>query len=209
MPGTTPARLATWIAVGALVLAAGSRLFAQPSPPAGGAPPVRLDPGPGKDHRAERIYVDVAGAVRRPGLYRLPAGARVGQAVERAGGPVHAASGSVNLAAELEDGQQIVVAGRGDVREPAPAATSTSASTSTPAGPATPAGQSAPAGTLSLSTATAEQIDAAAEGIGPTLAARVVEFREQSGGFSSVEQLREVPGIGEARFQALSAVLAP
>lgn len=191
----TPAKLITWVAVGALVLAAGSRLFGQAPPPV--PAPVKLEPsGSGRD---ERLYVDVAGAVRKPGLYRLPAGARVGEAVERAGGLKHAAPASVNLAAELEDGQQIVVVESGGGAVPPPeVAPAPAGSSPTTAG-----------GTLSLATATADQIDAAAEGIGPTLAARVVEYREQSGGISSVEQLREVPGIGEARFQSLSAVLAP
>ena len=196
MPELKPAKLITWVAVGALVLAAGSRLFGQAPVPV--PAPVKLE-GSGSG-RAERLYVDVAGAVRKPGLYRLPAGARVGEAVERAGGLKHAAPASVNLAAELEDGQQIVVVERGGAGSvpPPDLAPAPAGSSSTPAG-----------GTLSLATATAEQIDTAAEGIGPTLAARVVEYREQSGGFSSVEELREVPGIGEARFQALSAVLAP
>jgi len=196
MPELTPAKLITWVAVAALVLASGSRLFGQAPAPV----PASVTLEPSGSGRAERLYVDVAGAVRKPGLYRLPAGARVGEAVERAGGLRHAAPASVNLAAELEDGQQIVVVERGGggaVPPPgvAPAPLGSSATTG--------------AGTLSLATATSEQIDAAAEGIGPTLAARVVEYREQSGGFSSVEELREVPGIGEARFQALSAVLAP
>jgi competence protein ComEA len=62
---------------------------------------------------------------------------------------------------------------------------------------------------VSLSTATAEQLDAVAEGIGPTLAARIVEYRDQNGGFQSVEQLREVPGIGEVRLQALRDAVLP
>jgi len=203
MPGTTPSRLITWIAVGAVVLAAGTRVFGQPAQPVRHPSPVTLEHA--DPDRAGRIYVDVAGAVRRPGLYRLPAGSRVGEAVERAGGLDHAAPASVNLAAPLEDGQQVKVVGRD--APPVPLAASGLSD-----GAALPeSGVTAPAagGTLSLATATAEQIDAAADGIGPTLATRVVQFREQSGGFSSVEDLREVPGIGEARFQALSAVFGP
>lgn len=199
MSEPTPTRLITWVAMGTLVLAAGSQLFGQPQQPA--PEPVKLAPaGP---ERAARLHVHVAGAVRRPGLYRVPAGARVGEAVERAGGLKGAASASVNLAAELEDGQQVVVADReGSGAGPGPEPTGEVAGAVDPSAPAA-------GGTLSLATATAEEIDAAAEGIGPTLAARVVEYRERSGGFTSVGELREVPGIGEARFQALSAVLAP
>lgn len=139
---------------------------------------------------AERITVHVAGAVRKPGVYQVSAGGRVIDAVRRAGGPRPAADLSLlNLAAPLVDGQQVVVP------RAAPAA----------AGPFASAGGS---GTVSLSSASAEQLDTL-DGIGPTLAARIVAWRSQHGGFSSVDQLLEVPGIGQARLEALRGKVTP
>jgi competence protein ComEA len=210
-----PGRLVTYLVAAVLMLALGVRVFGgakrEPTPA-----PVRIVAGAGAAptpvDAEERVWVDVAGAVRRPGLYRVPADARVGQVVERAGGLHHAGSGAVNLAAPVEDGQQIVIArrGAGAVAADAPVATGAAEA---PDGSAAPDALQAPAeaahGSLSLATATAEEIDAAAEGIGPTLATRVVEFRTRAGGFASVEDLRQVPGIGEVRFQALADAFGP
>lgn len=136
------------------------------------------------------MLVHVAGEVRRPGVYRLPAGARVLRAVTAAGGPrARADLSGLNLAAPLQDGQQVRVPGRVP-----------------PAGPgAVPPG---PSGPVSLSSATVEQLDAL-DGVGPTLAARIVAWRDQHGGFSSVEQLLDVPGIGEGRLEALRPHITP
>ena len=138
---------------------------------------------------AERggAVVHVAGAVRRPGLVRVPEGARVALAVRRAGGPsAKAALDALNLAARVEDGQQVVVPATG----PAP-------------GGAPVAGAK-----LSLGSATAEQLDGV-DGIGPTLAERIVEHRGQKGGFGSLDDLRDVEGIGEKRLEALREALQP
>ena len=151
------------------------------------------------------IYVHVAGAVRRPGLVRLPPGSRVAEAVDRAGGPLPRADlAGVNLAAKLEDGQQVIVpvpGSRGGRRDSGPA----------PAGGAPPGG--APPGSagvpkLSLGTATVDQLDQL-DGIGPTLAQRIVEYRTPHGGFGSLGELREVEGIGEKRFATLQDALQP
>jgi competence protein ComEA len=144
--------------------------------------------------------VHVAGTVRRPGLYRIAAGARVGAAVDAAGGPGRRADlRAINLAAKVQDGQQIVVPARGE------RAVSSSAPTAggDPTRPAT-----APGAKLSLSSATVDQLDAL-DGIGPTLAKRIVEWREAHGGFTALEQLREVEGIGEKRFEALREAVEP
>jgi competence protein ComEA len=137
------------------------------------------------------VVVHVAGAVERPGVYRLPAGARVTDAVERAGGATpRALADAVNLAARVADGQQIVVP------EASPAGGV--------AGPvAAPAG-----GPIGLGTATVEQLDTI-EGIGPVTAQEIVEFRDQHGGLSSVEQLDQISGIGPATMEALRARLQP
>ena len=137
------------------------------------------------------VVVDVTGAVARPGVYRLPAGARVTDAVERAGG----ASGgalleAINLAARLADGQQVVVPKRG------PASTSLAAGAAGEEGP------------ISLGTATVEQLDTI-DGIGPVTAQDIIEFRDEHGGLSSIDQLDQVSGIGPATMESLRARLQP
>jgi competence protein ComEA len=154
--------------------------------------PVRLEQPPGSARAAGSaaplLFVHVTGAVRRPGLYRLADGSRVARAVTRAGGPSrHADLTGVNLAARLQDGQQVVVPSRGA------------------ADPDANAGRGAP---ISLGTATVEQLEEL-DGIGPTLAERIVERRVASGGFASIDDLREVEGIGEKRLEALEQALTP
>lgn len=137
------------------------------------------------------VVVHVAGAVRDPGVYRLPEGARVTDAVERAGGAgPSAAIDTVNLAARLADGQQVVVP-------------SSSPAAGTSAGAAT-----APDAPISLGTATVEELDTI-EGIGPVTAQDIVAFRDESGGLSSVEDLDEISGIGPATMEALRERLQP
>ena len=137
------------------------------------------------------VVVDVTGAVRRPGVYRMPAGSRVDDAVKRAGGPTRRAElEAVNLAARLADGQQVVV--------PEPVLGGTVAS----------AAPGAASGPISLGTATVEQLEEI-DGIGPVTAADIVEFRDEHGGLSSVEQLDEVPGIGPATMESLRDSLQP
>lgn len=145
---------------------------------------IRLDRG--GDRAVGRLTVHVAGAVRRPGVYRLRAGTRVDLAVRRAGGATGRGDlTQVNLAQELEDGRQIVVPER------APAHGAPAAGTSP-----------APAGPVNLNTATLEQLDAL-DGIGPVTAQSILDFRAEQGGFESVEQLDQVPGIGAATLAAL------
>jgi competence protein ComEA len=147
---------------------------------------------------SEDVYVHVAGAVRRPGLFRLPAGSRVAAAVARAGGPRAKADLTlVNLAARVQDGQQVVVPGPGVA--PPGGATAGSAGT---------AGAALPGMKPSLATATVEQLEEL-DGIGPTLAERIVEYRESHGGFGSIGELRDVEGIGEKRSESLREALQP
>ena len=128
------------------------------------------------------MTVHVAGAVRRPGVYRLSARARVVDAVRRAGGARRRADlAALNLAAKLEDGRQVLVPLRG----------------------ATAAGDEPAEGVpLNLNTATAEQLDEL-DGVGPAMAASILKYREQHGGFGSIEELGQVSGIGEKRLAAL------
>ena len=145
------------------------------------APPIRVGGG---GRRPSRVTVHVAGAVRRPGVYRLSARARVVDAVRRAGGARRRADlAALNLAAKLEDGRQVVVPRpRRDGRA---------------AGDAPAEGVP-----LDLNTATAEQLDEL-DGIGPGMAGSILEYREEHGGFGSIEELGQVPGIGEKRLAAL------
>ncbi len=138
------------------------------------------------------VVVDVTGAVARPGVYRLPRGARVTDAVERAGGATGSALlEAINLAARLADGQQVVVPKRG-----------------AGGAPLAMAGAVGEEGPISLGTATVEQLDTI-DGIGPVTAQDIVEFREQHGGLSSVDQLDQVSGIGPATMESLRARLQP
>jgi competence protein ComEA len=149
------------------------------------AAPVRLEHSGGA-----RAVVHVTGAVRRPGVYRLPSWARLDLAVKRAGGPAKGADlEGVNLAAKIADGQQVVVPRAGS---PGTAAAG--------AGVATEGG--APAGPISLNTATIEQLDQL-EGVGPATAQKILEWRKQHGGFRSVEDLKQITGIGPKKFAAL------
>jgi competence protein ComEA len=187
-------QVGAWVAAAALLVLAGLRLL-HPGGDAA-APPVQFDAGPTRERNAPTgglIYVHVAGAVLRPGLLRVPASARVAIAVRRAGGAAAGADlTAVNLAARLHDGEQVIVPRAGAATGPGP--------------PGAPPG--APGTKPGLATATAEQLDSL-DGIGPTLARRILEYRQAHGGFRSLDQLREVDGIGEKRFEALKQALRP
>lgn len=160
---------------------------------AGASPALQVAPVLGGGLSAgpapSRVVVDVVGAVRRPGVYRLPAGSRVQLAVARAGGLAPRADlAAVNLAAPLVDGEQVVVAARG-----------------AGAGAAGGTGSGAP---LSLNSATAEQLDAL-PGIGPVTAQKILDYRRQHGAFTSVADLDAIPGIGPARIQNLQGLVVP
>jgi competence protein ComEA len=190
-----------WAVAAVLATLAVLRLTAASEGGSGGGAPVRIDRGPRSEAAPERLFVHVAGAVRRPGLVRLTTGARVAEAVQRAGGLTPKADlAGVNLAAQVEDGQQVVV----PVRGAAPAGGAVGAEP----GVAAPGAGVAGAPKLSLASATAEQLDQI-DGIGPTLAERILEYRTENGGFGSVEELREVEGIGEKRFETLREAVQP
>lgn len=183
------AAFALWRLVGAGADAGGSPVRIERSP-------HPVDPGRrAPASRVSALYVHVAGAVRRPGVVRVSSGSRVATAVARAGGPTRRADlTAVNLAAQVEDGQQVVVPPRG-------------AAGAAVGGPALePGAPGAPK--LSLGSATADQLDEL-DGIGPTLSERILEYRTEHGGFGSLEELREVEGIGEKRFESLREALQP
>jgi competence protein ComEA len=180
-----------------LVLVCGKLLFrhgAAASPPPEAAAPVPV--APTTTERPPELVVDVVGAVRNPGLYRLDAGARVADALDRAGGATRrAALALVNLAAPVSDGQQIVVPRRGQA--------AAAAAAGAPAGD--PAARSGP---VHLNSATLEQLDSL-PGVGPVTAQKILDYRQEHGSFTSVDDLDAIPGIGPARLAQLREAAAP
>ena len=135
---------------------------------------------------APKLVVHVAGAVRRPGLYRLAEGKRVADAVARAGGATAPAdTASINLAAPLADGMQVVVPSR-----------------------VAGAAGTAAVGRVSLSSASVAELDAL-PGIGPVTAQKIVDHRLAHGGFRSVDDLDAIPGIGPVRVEQLRELVSP
>ncbi|MGC4996474.1 helix-hairpin-helix domain-containing protein [Streptomyces sp. DT195] len=147
-----------------------------------------------------QIVVDVGGKVRDPGIRRLPSGSRVADALKAAGGvrPGVRAEG-LNRARFLVDGEQIVVGASGVPAPGGPAPVGPGAAGPAVGGPAAP---------VSLGTATVEQLDTL-PGVGPVLAQRIVDYRTRHGGFRSVDELRQVDGIGDRRFSDLRARVGP
>ena len=186
------------LAVGcvAVLLFVGSKLLARPQAGEALAPPAV--PPAETTAAATAVVVDVVGAVRRPGLYRLEQGARIADAVSRAGGVTPKADLAViNLAAPLADGEQVVVPKRGAAPLGLPAA-----------GGSAGAGAAPSTGPVHLSTATLEQLDSL-PGIGPVTAQKILDYRQQHGAFTSVDELDAVPGIGPARLDQLKDLVAP
>ncbi|BFV59346.1 hypothetical protein KCMC57_up44500 [Kitasatospora sp. CMC57] len=131
------------------------------------------------------VVVDVAGKVREPGLRTLPSGARVADALALAGGPLpDTATDGLNLARVLTDGEQVLV-GSGAVAGAAPGAR---------------------AGPVHLNQATQEQLDAL-PGVGPTLAQRILQHRQEHGPFRSLDQLRQISGVGDRKYAELRTLL--
>lgn len=185
-----PRQLATYgVALAAVVLLGAWYLSRGGEPPAAESPAAAIKVE-GDDGAAKAVVVHVAGAVRQPGVYRMRASARVDDAVGRAGGATRRADLSqVNLAAQVEDGRQVVV----PERPPAAAPGAGSSAKPPPAAPGVP---------LNLNTATLEQLDEL-DGIGPATAQSILDYREEHGGFGTVEELGEVPGIGDVRLASL------
>ena len=184
-------RLVAGVLLAVVALVVGVRHCAAGS---GAAPlavaPIRPRAAPAGSAARAVLVVDVEGAVAHPGLVRLPASSRVSDAVARAGGLTRKASrAGVNLAAPVADGEQVLVPAGG-------AAVGASTAGSSAAGP------------VSLSSATAEQLDTL-PGIGPVTAQKIVDFRTRHGPFRSVEALDAIPGIGPARIAELQGLVTP
>ena len=199
-------RLVAYAAAALLVIAVALRLHSHGSSTASVSleEPARASPIQATARApARQLYVDVAGAVRHPGLYRVPAGSRVAVAIERAGGLLRRADRTgVNFAAPLSDGQQVIVPVRGAAAAPAAAAGGSGSASGATASAAGAGGQ------ISLSTASEAQLETI-DGIGPGLAGRIIEYRETHGGFRSLDELKQVSGIGDKRFETLRKALRP
>jgi competence protein ComEA len=141
------------------------------------------------------LVVDVAGAVRHPGLYRLRSGSRIDDAIAAAGGSKAGAQlASVNLAAPVADGEQVVVPGRG---------AGGAAAAASP-----PTAGSSPSAPLDLNSATLEELENL-PGIGPVTAQKILDYRQQHGAFHSIDELQGVPGIGPAHMAQLKGLVIP
>ena len=187
-----PRRLAAWAAAGLILVLLAAWYLARPRRTADAVPAVAatIDVKDVGAAGGARVTVDVAGAVKHPGVYRLSSNQRVEDALKRAGGPARRADLSqINRAAKLQDGRQILVPARPSKAAPAAAPTGATAPT-TPAQP------------LDLNTATLEQLDTL-DGVGPTTAQKILDYRTEHGGFGSVDELDQIPGIGEKRLAAL------
>jgi len=197
MPEFSRSQLALCAAAALAILLLGARYLHQAAAPAPAAisarrvPAVRVDRSQGFG-----AIVHVAGAVRRPGVYRFAAGARVEDAVRRAGGPTrHADLAALNLAAKVTDGAQILVPRKG-------AAAPVSAAPAGAAGGSAAGVPTAPAAPIDLNTATLEQLDTL-DGVGPATAQKILAYRQAHGGFRSVDELDQVSGIGPKELAAL------
>src|SRR5215467_9357999 len=190
MPDRDPRKLAAWAAAAlVLVLLTAWYLARSRTSDAASAPPVAtIAVSRDEGDSDARLIVDVAGAVHKPGVYRMATGARVEDALKRAGGATpHADLSQINRAAKLEDGRQVLVPRRASApRTSAPAAS----------------GAATPAQPVNLNTATLEQLDTL-DGVGPTTAQKIIDFRTEHGGFGSVDELDQIPGIGEKKLAAL------
>jgi competence protein ComEA len=172
--------LAALVAVASLVLVAINR----PEAPTG---EFEITEGLNEAEAVEQfLYVHIVGEIKTPGMYQLPLGARLVDAVFAAGGlTADADNSSVNLARELSDGEQIVVFKVGEIAE---------------------AGGSAPGGLISINSATAEQLEEL-PGIGPALSSRIIAYRDANGGFKTKEDLLNVSGIGDSIFAGFTDLI--
>jgi competence protein ComEA len=201
MPAVTRSQLVAYALAALVVVVLGVRfmqgqarsaaLAAPASAGANGRAPTAVQVEP----RAPSVaLVHVAGAVRHPGVYKLRDGERIQDAVRRAGGPRRGADlDAINLAAKVADGQQVVV--------PRRAAAGAAVASTAPAG-ANGEAAAPPQAPVSLNTATAEQLDTL-DGVGPATAQKILDWRRANGGFRSIDDLGEVPGIGPKRLAAL------
>jgi len=201
MPGLSRQQLIAWSAVGLVILLVGANYLrgqlAAPESDTG----VAVTVGIKEDRPAPRLKVHVIGAVTKPGLYELDANSRVADALEKAGGATPSADlFQVNLAAKMADGQQLVVPEKGAAAAAGSSGAPSGGSSSAAGGSA--AGASGASQPINLNAATLDQLTSL-DGIGPKTAQKIIDYREAHGGFTTIEELLEVPGIGPAKFEQI------
>ncbi|MEU8484492.1 ComEA family DNA-binding protein [Streptomyces sp. NPDC048641] len=185
---------------------AGQAADAGPSAPSSGGASAASGTDGAAGAPAAGIVVDVSGKVRSPGIHRLPAGSRVADALRAAGGIRPGVDpGGINRARLLADGEQVVV---GAPAAPGGIGSGGSAGSAGSVGSAGTGAGAPAAGPIGLNTATAEQLDTL-PGVGPVLAQHIIDYRVEHGGFRSVDELREVNGIGDRRFSDLQKLVRP
>lgn len=186
MPELTRRQLLLWSAIGILIALVGGRyLLAGNDSGAGSRDVLTAATVSLKPQEETSIKVHVVGAVASPGLYDLLPGCRTAEAIEAAGGPSPAADlDRINLAAKVADGQQLVVPQVGVAGGSQPGA---------------PAAADAP---VNLNSADIDELTTL-DGIGPKTAQKIIDYRQEHGGFSSIEELMDVPGIGTGKFDQI------
>jgi competence protein ComEA len=211
--GTTPVRIAAGAVALAVAVVAGLWLTRPAAPPpevalpfastGPSAPSTSTTSGGSSTTEATEVVVYVAGQVQRPGVLHLRSGARVVDAIDGAGGLAASADGArLNLAAPLQDGQRVYVPAVGEAPPPLvePSGGGTGATTGD-AGAGT-GGAPTPGAPVDLNTATEADLDAL-PGVGPATAQAIVQHRDEVGGYTSVDQLLDVPGIGPAKLERI------
>lgn len=164
--------------------------------------PIVLQPAPTK----APIAVHVIGAVPRPGLYQFSEGARVQDAIDAAGGLLASSNtDAINLAALLTDGQQLDIPYRsGEARvddDSSPSLPGSSQATATPVSSSNSNGD-----LININTATLSELDSL-PGIGPSLAQRIIDYREENGAFSTIEEIMDVSGVGPSTFENIKDLI--
>lgn len=188
-----PSALTWLVIVGLAVLVVSGFLLSRhhgsaPIPDRGPAAAATVALTPAASPAGAQIVVDVGGRVRHPGLVTLPAGSRVADAIAAAGGPLRPADlARINLAARVSDGQLLLIGVPGASAEAT-------------------GGAGSSGGPVDLNSATVDQLDAL-PGVGPVLAQRIVDWRQTHGGFRTIDDLQQVPGIGARKFSDLKALV--